>query len=71
MPLESVKNLVTVEGINGDIQNQKAIDLVKANAVIVEKKEEEKKAEKKPAKKRTSKKKEEPKEEAAEEKTEG
>lgn len=66
MPLESVKNLVTVEGINGDIQNQKAIDLVKANAVIVEKK-----AEKKPAKKRTSKKKEEPKEEAAEEKTEG
>ena len=71
MPLESVKNLVTVEGINGDIQNQKAIDFVKANAVIVEKKEEEKKAEKKPAKKRTSKKKEEPKEEAAEEKTEG
>ena len=71
MPLESVKNLVTVEGINGDIQNQKAIDLVKANAVIVEKKEEEKKAEKKPARKRTSKKKEEPKEEAAEEKTEG
>lgn len=71
MPLESVKNLVTVEGINGDIQNQKAIDLVKANAVIVEKKEEEKKAEKKPAKKRTSKKKEEPKEEATEEKTEG
>lgn len=71
MPLESVKNLVTVEGINGDIQNQKAIDFVKANAVIVEKKEEEKKAEKKPARKRTSKKKEEPKEEAAEEKTEG
>ena len=71
MPLESVKNLVTVEGINGDIQNQKAIDFVKANAVIVEKKEEEKKAEKKPAKKRTSKKKEEPKEEATEEKTEG
>ena len=71
MPLESVKNLVTVEGINGDIQNQKAIDFVKANAGIVEKKEEEKKAEKKPAKKRTSKKKEEPKEEAAEEKTEG
>ena len=71
MPLESVKNLVTVEGINGDIQNQKAIDFVKANAVIVEKKEEEKKAEKKPAKKRTSKKKEEPREEAAEEKTEG
>ena len=71
MPLESVKNLVTMEGINGDIQNQKAIDLVKANAVIVEKKEEEKKAEKKPARKRTSKKKEEPKEEAAEEKTEG
>ena len=52
MPLESVKNLVTVEGINGDIQNQKAIDLVKANAVVVEKKAEEEQAEeKKPAKK--------------------
>lgn len=45
MPLESVKNLVTVEGINGDIQNQKAIDLVKANAVVVEKKAEEEQAE--------------------------
>ena len=55
MPLESVKNLVTVEGINGDIQNQKAIDLVKANAVVVEKKAEEEQAEeKKPAKKRAS-----------------
>ena len=55
MPLESVKNLVTVEGINGDIQNQKAIDLVKANAVVVEKKaEEEQTEEKKPAKKRAS-----------------
>ena len=59
MPLESVKNLVTVEGINGDIQNQKAIDLVKANAVVVEKKAEEEQAEeKKPAKKRASTKKE-------------
>ena len=55
MPLDSVKNLVTVEGINGDIQNQKAIDLVKANAVVVEKKaEEEQTEEKKPAKKRAS-----------------
>ena len=84
MPLDSVKNLVTVEGINGDIQNQKAIDLVKENAVIVEKKEEEKK----PAKKRAStkkkadsaegeeapakpKRKSTKKDEAAEEKTEG
>lgn len=84
MPLDKVKNLVTAEGINGDIQNQKAIELVKDNAVIVEKKEEEKK----PAKKRASAKKkgdsaegeESPakpkrkstkKDEAAEEKTEG
>ena len=50
-----MKNLVTVEGINGDIQNQKAIDLVKANAVVVEKKAEEEQAEeKKPRKKCTS-----------------
>ncbi len=51
MPLENVKNLVSVEGINGDIQNQKAIDLIKANAVIKEA-APEKAA--KPAKKRTS-----------------
>lgn len=56
MPLDSVKNLVTVEGINGDIQNQKAIDFVRENAVIVESKDEEKKEEK-PAKKRASSKK--------------
>ena len=69
MPLENVKNLVTVEGINGDIQNQKAIDLVKENAVVVEKKaEEQPKEEKKPARKRTTKKKTET---AEEEKTEG
>lgn len=69
MPLENVKNLVTVEGINGDIQNQKAIDLVKENAVVVEKKaEEQPKEEKKPARKRTTKKKTEA---AEEEKTEG
>ena len=78
MPLESVKNLVTVEGINGDIQNQKAIDLVKANAVVVEKKAEEEQAEEKKAeaaegeeaaekpKRRSAKK-----AESAEEKTEG
>ncbi|MGI6256319.1 MAG: trigger factor [Acutalibacter sp.] len=73
MPLDSVKNLVTVEGINGDIQNQKAIDLVKENAVVVEKKtEEQPKEEKKPARKRTTKKKTETAEKAAEEeKTEG
>lgn len=73
MPLENVKNLVTVEGINGDIQNQKAIDLVKENAVVVEKKaEEQPKEEKKPARKRTTKKKTETAEKAAEEeKTEG
>ena len=69
MPLENVKNLVTVEGINGDIQNQKAIDLVKENAVVVEKKADERpKEEKKPARKRTTKKKTEA---AEEEKTEG
>lgn len=69
MPLENVKNLVTVEGINGDIQNQKAIDLVKENAVVVEKKaDEQPKEEKKPARKRTTKKKTEA---AEEEKTEG
>ena len=72
MPLENVKNLVTVEGINGDIQNQKAIDLVKENAVVVEKKsEEEPKEAKKPARKRTTKKKTETAEKADEEKTEG
>lgn len=58
MPLESVKNLVTVEGINSDIQNQKAIDFVRENAVITEAKDEDKKEEEKPApKKRSTKKK--------------
>lgn len=86
MPLENVKNLVTVEGINGDIQNQKAIDFIRENAVIKEG-EAEKKEEAKPAKKRTTRKKAESaegeetpkktrsraskKEESAEEKTEG
>ena len=85
MPLENVKNLVSVEGINGDIQNQKAIDFIKENAVIKEAAPEK---EAKPAKKRASTKKkaeaaegeEAPKktrskaakaEEATEEKTEG
>ena len=86
MPLESVKNLVTVEGINSDIQNQKAIDFIRENAVIKEG-EAEKKEEAKPAKKRTTRKKAETaegeeapkktrakaskKEESSEEKTEG
>ena len=86
MPLENVKNLVTVEGINGDIQNQKAIDFIRENAVIKEE-APEKKEEAKPAKKRTIRKKAETaegeetpkktrsraskKEESAEEKTEG
>ena len=87
MPLENVKNLVSVDGINGDIQKQKAIDFIRENAVIKEG-EAEKKEEAKPAKKRASTKKKaetaegEPapkktrsraskKEESAEEKTEG
>ena len=57
MPEESVKNLVTAEGINADLKNQKAIDLVRENAVITEKKEEAQ--EKKPAKKAPKKKAEE------------
>ena len=54
MPEESVKNLVTAEGINADLKNQKAIDLVRENAVITEKKEEaqEKKSAKKAPKKK-------------------
>lgn len=75
MPLESVKNLVTVEGINGDIQNQKAIDFIRENAVIQEAKDEEKAEEKPAPKKRASRKKakteEEKPEEVAEEKSEG
>lgn len=75
MPLESVKNLVTVEGINGDIQNQKAIDFIRENAVIQEAKDEEKAEEKPAPKKRASRKKakteEEKPEEVAEEKNEG
>ena len=75
MPLESVKNLVTVEGINGDIQNQKAIDFIRENAVIQEAKDEEKAEEKPAPKKRASRKKakteEDKPEEVAEEKSEG
>lgn len=75
MPLESVKNLVTVEGINGDIQNQKAIDFIRENAVIQEAKDEDKAEEKPAPKKRASRKKakteEEKPEEVAEEKSEG
>lgn len=71
MPLESVKNLVTVEGINGDIQNQKAIDFIRENAVIQEAKDEEKPAPKKRASRKKAKTKEEKPEEVAEEKSEG
>lgn len=71
MPLESVKNLVTVEGINGDIQNQKAIDFVRENAVIQEAKDEEKPAPKKRASRKKAKTEEEKPEEVAEEKSEG
>ncbi len=72
MPLESVKNLVTVEGLNGDIRNQKAIDFIRENAVIQEAKDEEKKVEKPAPKKRAPRKKAKAEEEQpAEEKTEG
>ena len=72
MPLESVKNLVTVEGLNGDIRNQKAIDFIRENAVIQEAKDEEKKEEKPAPKKRAPRKKAKAEEEQpAEEKTEG
>lgn len=71
MPLESVKNLVTVEGINGDIQNQKAIDFIRENAVIQEAKDEEKPAPKKRASRKKAKTEEEKPEEVAEEKSEG
>ncbi len=56
MPLENVKNLISVEAINSDIANQKVIDFIRENAVFTEKKEEEKK-EKKPAAKKPVKKK--------------
>lgn len=42
MPLENVKNLVTPEGIKADLKNQKALDLVRDNAVITEAKKQEK-----------------------------
>lgn len=56
MPEDNVKNLVSAEGINADLKNQKAIDLVRENAVITEVAEEAKE-EKKAVKKTASKKK--------------
>ena len=56
MPEDNVKNLVSAEGINADLKNQKAIDLVRENAVITEAAEEAKE-EKKAPKKAASKKK--------------
>ncbi len=56
MPEDNVKNLVSAEGINADLKNQKAIDLVRENAVITEAAEEGKE-EKKAVKKAASKKK--------------
>ena len=56
MPEDNVKNLVSAEGINADLKNQKAIDLVRENAVITEAAEEAKE-EKKATKKAASKKK--------------
>ena len=56
MPEDNVKNLVSAEGINADLKNQKAIDLVRENAVITEVAEEAKE-EKKAPKKAASKKK--------------
>ena len=56
MPEDNVKNLVSAEGINADLKNQKAIDLVRENAVITEVAEEAKE-EKKAVKKAASKKK--------------
>ena len=56
MPEDNVKNLVSAEGINADLKNQKAIDLVRENAVITEAAEEAKE-EKKAVKKAASKKK--------------
>ena len=55
MPEDNVKNLVSAEGINADLKNQKAIDLVRENAVITEaaqEAKEEKKAPKKAASKK-------------------
>ena len=56
MPEDNVKNLVSAEGINADLKNQKAINLVRENAVISEAAEEGKE-EKKAVKKAASKKK--------------
>lgn len=52
MPLESVKNLVTAEGLNADIANQKVIDFIRESAVITEAKKDEAAEEKKPAAKK-------------------
>lgn len=73
IPLDNVKNMVSVEGLNADITNRKVIDFLRENAKVTEKKkEEEKPAKKKAPAKKTAKKAEKPVEEKlAEEKTEG
>ena len=60
MPVENVKNFVSVEAINADIANQKVIDFIRENAVITEAKPEKKPAAKKKAapKKKSAKKEE-------------
>ena len=60
MPVENVKNFVSVEAINADIANQKVIDFIRENAVITEAKPEKKPAAKKKAapKKKSTKKEE-------------
>lgn len=50
MPEDSVKNLVSAEGVNMDLKNQKAIDLVRESAVITEATEEGKEEKKAPRK---------------------
>ncbi len=59
MPVENVKNFVSVPDLNADISNRKAIEFLRGNAKIVEKKEEAKKPAKKPAAKKSTAKKEE------------
>lgn len=46
MPLENVKNLVSVEGLQADLKNQKAVDFVREHAVITEAKKAEESEEK-------------------------
>ena len=52
MPLESVKNLVSVEGLNADIANQKVVEFLRENAVVTEAKKDDAAEEKKPAAKK-------------------